>query len=1051
MDAQLKAFLNAHPTPSFVIDLQGLPRVQSVYTNPAFSHFDTIERLLRDDADFGSWLGSSARSSNTYTTRTGAKFSAIQVTETWVVVMVDDEGGETANWLEAWSAEPERTEAEKEHARVLAQVAWEETSLGPLSSWSSSLRGVCSLMLNSPFPCALYWGTDLNIIYNSAYVSLVQQKHPQILSKPYKVAWQEIWNVVGESLENALSSGVAASKENDLLFIERAGFLEETYFDWSVVPIHIDGQHRGLLNPAFEQSKRVIAERRLKVLRELGQKTAHATSMDEFYEYVRQVLVSAQYDIPFAALYGPVSGQDTNAPSSDRVELEFKCGVGVSAQHSDVVPTRITLEGGSSSASMDEVENLMPIDDEGLTKSLFKLEDFARQVHLSGRTALINNRAGCWEDFEKRGWPGTVGSVALSPIRPSSERITQGILLSGINPRRPFDNDYSVFIELLSRQIAMGLTNVQLFEDEVLRAKQIAALDRQKGIELQQELEKRTNELRDSEGKFRRMAEVNPIGILIANEHRQLTFVNNTWHKITRYHGSLDNWWTCVHPEDLDLCRHYWYNVLFGGQQINFEFRIQSSQQDIQWVELVASPEYNRNNDIIGCFGALLDITLQKSAAAEQKQRLDEAVELKRQQEYFIDLTSHEMRNPLSAMMQSSDHALQCLDRLRKDAASKSMSLDVENALEAVNTIILCAQHQKRIIDDTLTMSKLDSNLLLVTPVSSQPLVTVQSTLKMFTVELATKGIAFEFETLPSYFALHVDWVMADPSRFAQVLMNLLTNAIKFTSNRPVRQIKVALGASITVPLDASQRDITKPSLVVSPDDSNVVYITFAVQDTGCGLSAEEKAVLFQRFSQAKPLTHVEYGGSGLGLFICRRLTELQGGQIYVESVENQGSIFSFYIRVVRTEPPAVDISHPLAMSDQLASPPKLEVAAKSSNAELKIPAHVLIVEDNLINQKVLKKQLTQAGCIVSVANHGLEALSIIKSSSLHRSNNPSAENIDICLMDVEMPIMDGLTACRHIREMETSGELSRHLPVIAVTANSRKQQIDNMRNSGEH
>src|SRR5579862_2049221 len=273
------------------------------------------------------------------------------------------------------------------------------------------------------------------------------------------------------------------------------------------------------------------------------------------------------------------------------------------------------------------------------------------------------------------------------------------------------------------------------------------------------------------------------------------------------------------------------------------------------------------------------------------------------------------MRNPLSAILQSSDTVLQCLTRAKAVLPPDIIPPEIDDALDAIQTVMLCSNHQKRIIDDTLTMSKLDSRLLLVTPVPTQPIKVVEKVMRMFENDFANKDIAAQMIVHPSYHALNIDWVKADPSRFTQVLVNLLTNgiptnptalilAIKFTAGRPKRNITVAVG-----PVSTTRPDIDNPGQITSPNISppterETLFLAFSVSDTGSGITDEERALLFQRFTQASPETHVNYGGSGLGLYICRKLTELQGGQIAVQSRHGEGSTFSFYIETKMAQPP---------------------------------------------------------------------------------------------------------------------------------------------------
>ena len=538
--------------------------------------------------------------------------------------------------------------------------------------------------------------------------------------------------------------------------------------------------------------------------------------------------------------------------------------------------------------------------------------------------------------------------------------------------------------------------------------------------------------------------------------------------------GAADRWIDAVKEEDQQLVEKNWKTLVVDTKPVSFEFRFKAPWQDRRgdkgetWVLFSSYPEKGSDGKLKSVFGSITNISEQKWAEGIQTRKMEEAVELKRQQENFIDITSHEMRNPLSAILQCSDEISTSLTQFKLGGSTTLPDDLIANCLDAAQTISLCSQHQKRIVDDILTLSKLDSQLLLVTPVDAQPLTVVQRALKMHEGELQAADIQMKFVVDQTFRDMELDWVRFDPSRVLQVLINLTTNAIKFTTTESRRTITVTIGAAKQRPSEMPGAPVnyfptrSKKHSMDDKDwgDGERIYVHFSVQDTGRGLSPEEKKMLFMRFSQASPRTHVQYGGSGLGLFISRELTELQGGEIGVESEAGKGSIFAFYVAARRSTPPAEDGTIGLAklakdakVKKDIAVLASKEVTSGEPAPELApapalpLQRRVLIVEDNLVNQRVLQKQLKNLGTQVHLANHGGEALEKLRQSTYCADGG--ALQLGVVLMDQEMPVMDGLTCTRRIRELEREGAIRCHVPIIAVTANARQGQIQTALDAG--
>ena len=346
-------------------------------------------------------------------------------------------------------------------------------------------------------------------------------------------------------------------------------------------------------------------------------------------------------------------------------------------------------------------------------------------------------------------------------------------------------------------------------------------------------------------------------------------------------------------------------------------------------------------------------------------------------------------------------------------------------------------------VDDILTLSKLDSNLLVISPTQVRPLDLVDNAIKMFEAELSSAQIEASISIHPSYEKLSVDTVLLDESRTMQILLNLITNAIKFTRDRTERYIRIRLAASLGRPsIDEADISYIAPrsphinvSTLVDSRKEEDVYLLFAVEDTGPGLGKNEMKSLFQRFSQASPKTYryvqrlsssnktiffwlpqcSSYGGFGLGLFICRELAELQGGQIGLSSVPGQGTTFTFYVEAHRQASAAakrasicngklLDVSgqHPLSGVNGKSSrvgPIVSSIDDSGPSTPVVDPQnlHILVVEDNKINQTVLVRQLCLLGCKVYTADHGLEALDFLARTTFSLASLPPVPPPYLC------------------------------------------------------
>ena len=397
-----------------------------------------------------------------------------------------------------------------------------------------------------------------------------------------------------------------------------------------------------------------------------------------------------------------------------------------------------------------------------------------------------------------------------------------------------------------------------------------------------------------------------------------------------------------IHPEDWKgIIRRAW-RTCKSRERFQAEFRVVLPNGSVRWLRSQAQAELEEGEPR-RLTGASIDITAEK----EMVSRLEQAMRAKSE---FLAHMSHEIRTPMNGILGS-------IRLLLDSGVTPEQS-------ESMDTIRSCGEALLQLVNDILDLSKIEAGKLTLEITGFRLNSLLRDSISVVAPGARARGLELKKDVDPAAPAA----LMGDPQRLRQILLNLLSNAVKFTER-----------GSVTVGVSIAGRD------------ADNVRLRFSVRDTGIGIRAEAQSAIFEPFAQADSSTSRNYGGTGLGLTICRQLIALMGSTLEVESAPGRGSVFSFEASF----PVAADLSSVVLPKDGRIAPSRRDL-------------RILLAEDNPINQKIAARLLERMGHSVDLAENGREAVDAI-----------GRKEYDVVLMDCQMPVMDGYEATRAIRALK--------------------------------
>jgi signal transduction histidine kinase/CheY-like chemotaxis protein len=731
---------------------------------------------------------------------------------------------------------------------LVREVDWGATPLGPVETWSASLRTAVAMVLNAKHPMFLWWGPELVQIYNDAYMpSFGVGRHPAAMGQRGRACWSEIWHIIGPQIDGVMTRGEPTFHEDALVPIFRNGRLEEVYWTYGYSPVfEADGSIAATLVVVTETTARVVAARWLQIARALAEAVATVLDPGELDAVVIQTLAASPEAVPWAMIVR--AGQVRAATGLDDAER-------------DAVLAQLDATGAP-------VELSVPV-----------------AARLGGLWSAPSTRA-----------------LAL----PIADR---DYLVFGASPRLPFDAEYRAQLAGLTRQVVSAATRI-----DAVRAR----------IEAERA---RTNLLLQA-----------PVAAaLLVGDDWRYEIANAPYEDLVGK-AVVGHRWRDLFPQlaggpvDEILRRVYTTGEpFFASEQLVPLARRSDGVIEDRYFDFNMIPIREPS----GAVDAMMVIAVELTAQVRARRELEAA---SRAKDVFMAMLGHELRNPLSPIAT----AIEIL-KLRGDPG----------LARELGVIERHVAHVGRLVDDLLDISKVASGKVELRRAVAEVGEIVARAVELASQLIEARGHALAVEVAPGL------WWEGDPTRLAQVIANLLTNAARYTDPRGRIDLAVARAG----------------------DD-----LVITVRDDGRGIDAALLPQLFDAFVQAPRTVDRQEGGLGLGLALVKGLVERHGGTVTAASAGlGRGSEFVVRVPGVTDRAPGAARPHPPAAAPR--------------------GRRVLVVDDNVDAAQLLAEVLTTAGYATAVAHDGPAALALAAEFAP-----------DIAVLDIGLPVMDGYELVGRLR-----------------------------------
>lgn len=497
-----------------------------------------------------------------------------------------------------------------DHLKWMREFDWASSRCGLIENWSSELRHACEFALATPDPVCIAWGEDLALVYNHGYSIMIGERHPGAMGLPFREVFKEVWPAYRSVFAGMAETGQSVYQEKLKRMLVRDGVLEECYFNIVIASVlAADGSMAGITTRFYETTQRVIFERRMHLLERTSKAMATTCNIENLYAAAASVLDDANGDVLFAALY--------------------------STDVTDHAPELILQATAGLKRKLDQIpsEDSSEIPHFGLNHVMLQTYSTRQSITLSTSDGSLTQDT---LDQLKEFGAHPCQTVVVHPLRCFIEDSIAAVAVIGASPHSKYDEDYGSFLHLLTSQLEISITVVR-------------------GIERELELH-RTQVTSEIEKRFMRFAAKAPVGMYIYNTDNVFTYWNAAFEEMVG--RSAEElvvpmaWMETLHPDCVNEMAASFERYLRSKSDKAVTFEVQfkkpwtngvGASLDRTYALGTIHPELAEDGQLQSTLGCITDISSFKWAEMTQARQLAEALEQKRQQENFLDVTSHEM------------------------------------------------------------------------------------------------------------------------------------------------------------------------------------------------------------------------------------------------------------------------------------------------------------------------------------------------------------------------------------------------------------------------